>query len=363
VVPSPAERRAFRQALPRWFAARRRDLPWRTDRTPYRVWISETMLQQTQVDTVLPYFMRFLERFPTVAALAAASLGEVLKMWEGLGYYTRARNLHRAARAVMETRGGRLPDTHADWLSLPGVGPYTAAAVCSLSLGLDHAVVDGNVIRVLARVFAVPDPVDLPATRRALQTCADALLPPGRADVFNEAMMELGALVCRPRHPDCPACPLRGICRAAATGTPEHHPVKRPRAAPPLVRVGAAATRDARGRFLVAQRPERGLLGGLWEFPGGKIEPGEDAPACIRRELREELGIEVEVGPLLLVVRHAYSHFKLEMHVHLARRTRGRPRALECADFRWLKPEEMRRLPFSGADLKVLEFLTRTPPP
>lgn len=319
------------------------------------------MLQQTRVDTVIPYFHRFLARFPTVQDLAAAPEQDVLKLWEGLGYYSRARNLRHAARHVVDHCGGELPATHADWLALPGVGPYTAAAVTSLAFNLDHAVLDGNVIRVLARAFAYPGEVSRPAHRAELQSLADALLPPGRAGLFNEAVMELGALVCLPRGPACDRCPLARVCQARKAGSPEAFPVKRTKKPVPLVRVGAAATVDDRGRFLIARRLDKGLLAGLWEFPGGKLDPGETFPECVRRELLEELGIEVEVGPELLTVRHAYSHFKLEMHVHLARKTAGRPRALECAAFRWATLPEMRALPFSRADLKVIEWLEALP--
>ncbi|MFO1492716.1 MAG: A/G-specific adenine glycosylase [Kiritimatiellia bacterium] len=358
MTPPPAGlRRAVHTSLPPWFEANRRDLPWRRNRTAYRVWISELMLQQTRVDTVIPYFRRFLKRFPNVKALAAAPLGDVLKAWEGLGYYTRARNLHRAAQSIVRDHGGRFPATHAGLLALPGVGPYSAAAIASLAFGLDHAVLDGNVGRVLARCLASDLPWGSAAARTFFQAAADALLPRGRAGEFNEAMMELGATVCTPRKPACPACPLRKACAAAKAGTPEKWPVRIAKKPVPTVRVAAAATKRSDGRILIARRLEKGLLGGMWEFPGGKIHAGETPRECVVRELREELGITVEPGDLLTRVKHTYSHFKLDMDVYWATLKGGRPRAIECSDFAWALPAEMGKYAFSKADLLVLQAI------
>ena len=344
-----------RRLLP-WFRANARDLPWRRRRTPYRVLISEMMLQQTRVDQALPYFERFMTRFPTLRALAAADESAVLKAWEGLGYYARARNLLRLAHHVVVERGGRFPRTYEGLLALPGVGPYTAAAVGSLAFGLDLPLSDGNVRRVLARVFALDEPQRerLDAECRAI---AAALLPRGRAAAFNEALMELGATVCAPKRPACGACPLREVCRARAAGAPERWPRRRPRKPLPHLVVGAAVTVDARGRVLIARRKSEGLLGGLWEFPGGKIEPGETMAQCIARELREEMGIGIEVGERLTVVRHAYSHFTIELHAHIARRVAGRARRIHCADFAWVPIARLREYAFSRADLRIVEAL------
>ena len=354
----PADlRRAITRSLLPWFARHKRNLPWRHDRSPYRVWISELMLQQTRVDTVIPYFERFLIRFPDVATLARAPLGDVLKAWEGLGYYTRARNLHRAARTILHDHHGVFPSSRDGLLALPGIGPYSAAAIASLAFGLDHAVLDGNVERVLARCLASDLTAGSPAARKAFQSAADALLPLGRAGEFNEAIMELGATVCTPRQPACPSCPLRRTCAAHASGTPEKWPVRAAGKAIPTVRVAAAATRRKDGRILIARRLEKGLLGGLWEFPGGKIHPGESPRECVVRELREELGVTVEPGALLTRVKHTYSHFKLDMDVHWAVLRHGRPRAIECAEFAWARPEEMDAYAFSKADLMVIRAI------
>lgn len=347
----------IRAALLAWFRRSARDLPWRRDRTPYRVWISEAMLQQTRVETVIPYFDRFVARFPGFRELASAPRADVLKLWEGLGYYSRARNLHEAALVVVRDHGGLLPATIDGLRALPGIGPYTAAAVGSLAFGLRAAVVDGNVIRVLARLLALEDEVDRPAVRARLQAVADALVSPKDPGAFNEAMMELGATVCTPRSPRCAECPLRAGCRARAEGDPAAYPRKRKRAAVPHKHVGAALVVDSRGRILVAQRGEGGMLGGLWEFPGGKREPGETIEACIARELREELGIEIKVGAHVITVSHAFSHFTMDLHAHWARLVSGRPRAIDCAAWKWATRADFDALAFGKADRRIIEFL------
>lgn len=348
---------AVRDRLLPWFRAQARDLPWRRDRTPYRVWISEAMLQQTRVDTVIPYFERWMRRFPTVRDLAEADVQEVLKAWEGLGYYARARNLHRAAQRIVADHAGKIPNNAGALRALPGIGPYTVAAVLSLAFDRPQAVLDGNVERVLTRLTAWDADVRHTTVKETLRSMAARLLadhPPGQ---FNEAMMELGATVCTPQRPLCGDCPLAGICRARRKGTPEHFPFKSARKPIPTLQVGAGVVWRDPDRFLVARRNEKGMLGGMWEFPGGKREEGENMPACVRRELCEELAIRVEVGERLLHVRHSYSHFHLRMDVHHCRWRGDSPRAVDCADFRWVRREDCDRLPFSRADGKVLEAL------
>lgn len=354
---APARRRALQQSLLAWFALRARALPWRRRRTPYRVWLSEIMLQQTRVDQAIGYFARFLKRFPSIRALAEAPLGDVLKAWEGLGYYTRARHLHAAARRIMAEHGGRFPRDPAAIRALPGVGPYTAAAIGSLAFGHDAAALDGNVMRVLARLTAFTGDIAKPGARAALQELADALLPRGAAGAFNEGLMELGATVCTPRRPACDVCPWSRWCAARAEGDPTSYPRKSRKQPVPHKHVGAGVVVDARGRYLIAQRKESSMLGGLWEFPGGTQEAGESIEACIARELREELGIEVEVGERLVTVPHAFSHFTMDLHAHRCRLRRGRPRAIHCADWRWVRLDEMAHFAFGRADRKIIEFL------
>lgn len=341
-----------------WFEARARVLPWRENRTPYRVWISEAMLQQTRVETVIPYFLRWMERFPSVRDLADADQQDVLKAWEGLGYYARARNLHRAARIVVDVHGGELPSDPETLASLPGIGPYTVAAIGSLAFGHALPVLDGNVERVLTRLLACGEPVTAPGVKERLRRTAARLLeghPPG---AFNEAMMELGATLCLPANPRCGECPLRQPCRGRRSD-PSRYPVKVPKPAIPEIEVGAAVTWRDDGRFLIARRHEKGLLGGMWEFPGGKREPGETLEDCVVRELREELDIGVRPREFCCTVRHTYSHFRLKLQVFHCDWTDGTPRAVDCADFRWVTLDDCEALPFGKADLMVLKTLRR----
>ncbi|HLT46901.1 MAG TPA: A/G-specific adenine glycosylase [Rubricoccaceae bacterium] len=357
----------FRGALVDWFEAVRRPLPWREEdargrRDPYRVWLAEVMLQQTRVDQALPYFARFLAAFPTVEALAAAPLDAVLKAWEGLGYYSRARNLHRAAQAVVERHGGRIPDTEAAIRALPGVGDYTAAAVLSLAYGRPLAVLDGNVVRVLARVFAVEADARSAATRRALQAVADRLLDRTRPGAFNEAVMELGATVCTPRSPACARCPLRPVCAAYAAGEQERYPVVSKKKPVPHVTVAVGIVEDGAGRVLVQKRPEDAMLGGLWEFPGGKREGDEPLAETCRRELKEELGVEVEVLDEVARVDHAYSHFTVTLHAFRCRLSPAAPVVAEPTHHagqpvRWVPLEELEELAFPRANRRLIEAL------
>ena len=350
-------RAAVRRRLLPWFGRHQRDLPWRRNRTPYRVWLSEAMLHQTRVDQALPYYRRFLRRFPSIRSLATAPLADVLKMWEGLGYYSRARNLQKAAQCIVQDHRGRFPKDYDAILALPGIGPYTAAAIASLAFNQDYAVLDGNVIRVLARLLGYERVVDSTTAKKELQAWADTLLPPGRAGAYNEAMMELGATCCVPRRPSCGRCPLRTVCVAYQQGRPEDYPVRALRKAVPHKEVGAAVVVNQRGQVLIAQRRETAMLGGLWEFPGGTQEDGETMPDCIARELKEELDIAVEVGEPLIIVRHAYSHFTIRLHVHWARIKSGVPRPVECAAVQWCAVQDLGDYAFSRADLHVVERL------
>jgi A/G-specific adenine glycosylase len=350
---------AINAGLLPWFAANKRSMPWRSNRTPYRVWISELMLQQTRVDQATPYFHRFMKRFPSLKSLAEASQEDVLKMWEGLGYYSRARNLHKAARIISTEWKGRFPRTPEEIQSLPGIGSYTTAAIGSLAFNLDLAVLDGNVIRVLSRLFAYTTDSRSVTAKKELQQLADDLLVKGKAGDFNEAMMELGATVCLPRKPKCDECPMTTVCLGHQSGRPTDYPVKAPKKKVPHIIVGAAVVINSKGRILVAQRHAEDMLGGLWEFPGGKQESGETIQQCIARELKEELGIAVEVGEFLTTVKHAYSHFTMEMHTYFARIKSGRPRPIDCQDFQWLETADLRKLPYSKADLNIISALEK----
>lgn len=332
-----------------------RSYPWRMEpRTPYRVWVAEVMLQQTRTETAGPYYERFLARFPTVEALAAAQLDDVLKAWEGLGYYARARHLHRAAQQV--AAAGAFPATYEGWRALPGVGDYTAGAVLSLAYGQDTPAVDGNARRVLARLCAVEDDVTRAAAQRRLRAIAAELLPPGRAGAFNEALMDLGGTVCTPRAPRCDACPWAADCRALALARTDSLPVRAPRRPTPHYDVTAAVVQH-QGRLLIAQRRPEAMLGGLWEFPGGKCQPGETLADCLRRELREELGIEVAVGEPVATIPHAYSHFRITLHAFRCALLAGEPRPIACADVRWVRLEELDAYAFPVTDQRIIAAL------
>ncbi len=384
-------KKAVKNRLLPWFSDNARDLPWRRSRTPYRVWVAEIMLQQTRVDTVVDYYRRWMKQFPSWRALARAPQSDVLKAWEGLGYYSRARNLHAAAKIVCDQHKGdvskawknegdeplgrdRSPsgprtsrrDVPTCLKGFPGIGNYTAAAIASLAFNEDAAVVDGNVIRVLSRLFAYGGDIKSAAGKKNMQAWADELLVKGRAGEYNEAMMELGALVCVPVAPKCrrPSgmrgadCPLQSVCAAFAKGKPDAYPVMKKKKKIPHITVGAAVTVNRKGEVLIAQRLEGDMLGGLWEFPGGKQEPGETIMECIARELKEELGINVDVGDFLMTVKHAYSHFTMTMHVYFTKIISGRPRPIHCADYAWVKFPNLGRFAYSKADLQVVEKLT-----
>jgi A/G-specific adenine glycosylase len=344
--------------LLRWFAANRRDLPWRRRRGLYALWVSEVMLQQTRVETVVPYYRRFLKRFPTLASLAAAPLQDVLKAWEGLGYYSRARNLWRAARIVRGEFRGRIPVRYEGFRGLPGVGEYIAAAVLSIGGGLALPVVDGNVLRVVSRWQGIGADVRLPATRRQVRSFLQRIIPEDGPGTFNEAMMELGALVCLRREPRCRECPLRSSCFAFHRGCAASLPVRGRKGPVPEYRVALAVI--LRGeRIFIQQRPEQGHLGGLWEFPGGKCSPEEAPAAAVVRECREELGVEVAVIAKLAEVRHAYSHFKVHLHVFICRlRSSGIRSSRHHA---WISVDELGNYPFPAANhkffLKLKEYL------
>ena len=347
-------------ALTDWFVANRRTMPWRetADRAdPYRVLVSESMLQQTRVSTVIPYYGRFLARFPDVEALAAADEAEVMSLWKGLGYYSRARSLHRAARAVVRDHGGRLPEDYDALRRLPGVGDYTAGAVRSIAFGLPTPAVDGNVLRVLTRFAGLADDVALPETKRRVAELSASLCPPDRAADFCEGLMELGAVVCLPKAPECGACPWKDACRARAEGRTGELPVKRAKAAPEATRRAVLVVRCG-GRTLVEYR-EKGLLGGLWGFPDRDAEEAFEE----RSGVRPDYATERVAG----VVDHVFTHRKWRMDVHVCEAAKEAPRSeeapppapwttpLPATGFRWVTEAEFEELPVSKAFQKVWE--------
>ncbi|HEY9078156.1 MAG TPA: A/G-specific adenine glycosylase [Anaerolineaceae bacterium] len=340
-----------------WYRQNARDLPWRRSPAPYAVLVSELMLQQTRVDTVIPYFNRWMERFPTVSALAEAPEQAVLKAWEGLGYYSRARALQRAAKQILAEHGGEIPASRVELERLPGVGPYTAGAIASIAFGQDEAALDGNIRRVLARLVDLALPARSPEGEKALWALARSLLPAGQAGDFNQALMDLGASLCTPRKPACPVCPLAEDCLARQNGTQAERPVRSERQRTPHYIVTAAVI-ERDDRVMIAQRPADGLLGGMWEFPGGKVRKGESLEACLQREIQEELGAQVKVGTSLGMYKHAFTHFKITLHAFRCRLVEGsEPRPVKASAIRWLRLDELDDYPMGKVDRLISQRL------
>ncbi len=325
---------------------------------PLRVWVAEVMLQQTQLAVALPYWQRWMSAFPDLPALAAADPQQVLLLWQGLGYYGRARRLQQGARQLLDASAPGAdpwPRDLAGWLALSGVGRSTAGSILSSAFDQPFAILDGNAARVLARLIAAPRP-----PKRELAgfwRLSELLLDRQRPRAFNQALMDLGATVCTPRSPDCGRCPWRNSCAAYAAGDPARYPVKDAPRPLPFQVIGVGVVLDGRGRVLIDQRLPEGLLGGLWEFPGGKQEPGEAIAATIARELREELAIEAEVGEELITLEHSYSHKRLRFVVHLCRWLAGDPQPLASQQVRWVEPEGLAAFPFPAANARIIAAL------
>ena len=372
---------ALQQQLVRWWdRAGRHQLPWKLTSTgerpaagehldPYPIWVAEVMLQQTQLQVMEPYWRRWMQAFPSLQDLAAADEHAVLLLWQGLGYYSRARRLHHGARQLLTQARATVADGGFDpgaeerawprdlegWLALPGIGRSTAGSILSSAFDLPFPILDGNVKRVLARLVASPAP---PSRSLAwFWRLSELLLDPQRPRDYNQALMDLGATVCTPRNPGCTACPWRCHCAAYAAGDPAVYPVKDAPRDLPFQVIGVGVVLNQAAQVLIDQRLSEGLLGGLWEFPGGKQEPGEPIEATIARELREELAIEVEVGDELISLEHAYSHRKLRFVVHLCRWLSGDPQPLACQQARWVQPAELVNYPFPAANARIIAAL------
>lgn len=338
-----------------WYRNQGRDLPWRQTRDPYAIWIAEIMLQQTQVKTVLPYYRRWLQQFPVILDLAMAEQQTVLKAWEGLGYYTRARNVHRAAQTILECHHGQFPTTFEAVVALPGIGRTTAGGILSAAFNAPTPILDGNVKRILARLIALQRPPGRALAR--LWQLSEAVLPHDNPRDFNQALMDLGATVCTPHRPACFSCPWQFACHAYNQNVQLEIPMTETRSPLPHKQIGVAVVWNQHGQVLIDRRPQQGLLGGLWEFPGGKIEPGETVEDCIRRELQEELAITVEVGDRLTTIDHTYSHFKVTLNVFHCRHLHGEPQPIECDEVRWVDVSTLEQFPFPKANIQIITAL------
>lgn len=335
-----------------WYRENKRTLPWRDHPDPYAVWVSEIMLQQTRVETVIDYFTRWMTAFPTVEDLAQADEQEVLNLWEGLGYYSRARNLHKAARLVVDEYNAQLPEDAKTLQKIPGIGRYTAAAIASMAFGRDVAALDGNIRRVYTRLFDIAEPIGVTKTEKLLWEMAEELLPQGSAGDYNQALMDLGALLCTSKSPSCDVCPLREDCKAYAAETVDLRPVRKAKkAAPHVIHAGAVILVD--GRVLLAQRPKDGLLGGMWEFPNGRVKrnPADELADLLWARYQ----VKVRARDRLLVVDHAYTHFKITEHAFLCELIESSQKE----KLRWVNLENLGDYPMGKVDRRIAEFVRR----
>jgi A/G-specific adenine glycosylase len=347
---------AIRRYLLAWYRKHQRELPWRQTKNPYFIWVSEVMLQQTQVNTVLPYYQKFLNHFPDIKGLAAAPLQTVLKVWEGMGYYARARNLHRAAKIMVKDHNGKIPANWEDIRKLPGVGDYISSAVLSIAFNRPYAVIDGNVKRVLARLCLIYAPVNKSSAVKTFNDAASKLLDNKNPGDFNQAIMELGAMVCKPNKPECGHCPLQTECLAYRSDMVEKFP-KRLKSTPLPVYHIAVGVVAKKNHVLITQRKPDGLLGGLWEFPGGKIRIDEDPERACIREIKEEVNLTVAIDSYVTRVKHAYTHFKIIVDVFCCRFVSGKVKLNGPVDYRWIRLKQIDEFPFPKANHKP--FLER----
>jgi A/G-specific adenine glycosylase len=339
-----------------WYLVNQRQLPWRETNDPYQIWVSEVMLQQTKVKTVIPFYIKFLKTFPTIKELARADLNKVLKAWEGMGYYARARNLHTSAKIIIKEYKGIIPGEKKNFLKLPGVGEYIASAVLSIAFGHAHAVVDGNVKRVLARIFRIDSPINQSKSHIVFKQEATRLMGNADSANFNQAIMELGALICSPKKPNCKPCPIHQNCFAFLHHMTDQFP-KRIKSKPvPTFKIAVGVVRHNH-KMLITRRNPKGLLGGLWEFPGGKLNIGESAQAACIREIYEETRLKIEVDSFITQVKHAYTHFKIVMDIFYCRYISGDVQLNGPVDFRWIKLADIHRFAFPKANLKFIPLL------
>jgi A/G-specific adenine glycosylase len=343
-----------------WYSQNARRLPWRESKDPYAVWVSEIMLQQTRVETVIPYYKRWMERFPNIEILANSDLQEALIFWEGLGYYSRARCLHKTAGLVLKEHNGIFPSTYENLIKLPGIGPSSAADILSVVFGLDYAAMDGNIKRVVSRLYNITEVLDSPEFLDKAYKAINDLLPHNHAGDFNQAMMDLGATVCLPKNPICSSCPLVDYCEAHSFGVELERPTAKLRKQIPRYTVTAGVIMSesvSSPAVLLAKRPSDGLLGGMWEYPGGKVEKGELLEACLRRELLEELGIEASVGDNLGIYRHAYTHFRVILHAFFCQITKGTPAPLKAEEIKWVKLSNLGDYPMGKIDRLITKAI------
>jgi A/G-specific adenine glycosylase len=349
-------KKALLQSFPRklalWYSRHHRKLPWRESNDPYKIWVSEVMLQQTTVRAVIPYYRKWLKLFPDVKSLSRAPLQKVLKAWQGLGYYQRAKNLHLTAQAICHRFGGQIPPDFGELRNLPGFGPYTAAAVASFAFDKPYPVVDANIRRVLMRLAGLRSEAGA-KNDKALLRFLEPFLPSKKMGTFNQALMELGSQVCRPKNPLCLLCPVSKFCRAFKEGAQEIIPAPKKRNYRKVEAVVAIIQR--KGKFLIQKRPPQGLLADLWEFPGGKRKKGETLEEALRREIKEELLADAKGMKFMTRVNHAYTQFQVSLSAYECK-LNGRLR-LSKDRHRWVSLKGLRHYPFPSGSAKIVEFL------
>lgn len=354
---------SFRSSLLRWFRRSARPLPWRDTYEPYHVWLSEVMLQQTQMERGVTYFNRWLLRFPDIESVAEATSSEILKYWEGLGYYARGRNLHKAAQLLMGQYNGELPRDYDELLQLPGIGPYTAAAIASIAFNQDIPVVDANVERVFARLFDIDRPLKSKGVHTGIVNIAEKLLPSGEARNFNQALMDLGGLICTPKNPDCAVCPVVSHCKAYQGNFVEDRPIKK--AKQPLIEIEmATGLLVHKGHIFIQQRHDNDIWGGLWEFPGGRLKNEESPEKAVKREYREETGFIVGICAKVTTVVHFYTKYRVILHCFRCRlhQDSNLPDLSAAQAYHWVKEDQLNNYGFPAGHRKYIDYVRKACP-
>ncbi|MDA8774046.1 A/G-specific adenine glycosylase, partial [Chlamydiia bacterium] len=343
-----------------WYRQNKRPLPWRSDPHPYKILISEFMAQQTQIATVVPYFNRWMNQFPTIEDVARAEIDTILKAWEGLGYYSRARNLHKTCQCITDMYNGIVPKDYDTLCSLPGIGPYIASAIVSIAYKVPIAVVDGNVLRVFTRFWNIDDDIRRPSTKQIIQDkLTEPIVRSQSASCFNQGIMELGATICTPKTPKCLKCPIESSCQAYLHDRVNQLPIKSPAKKVPHHNIGIGVIWN-NGKILIAKRPLDQMLGGLWEFPGGKQEDHEPIEQTVHREIKEETSLDVSIISPLCSVKHAFSHFKITLHVYSCQYISGNAHPNSSTELKWVDPKELTHYAFPTANKKIINVIFKS---
>ena len=345
-------RRIYLLELLDWYQKNGCNFPWKNSRDPYSIWLSEVMLQQTKISTVLPYYHKWISVFPHIRLVAETHIDNILKLWEGLGYYARARNFHKACQIVLEKHNGEIPKDPSEFLKLPGVGPYIAGAVMSIAFNLPIPAIDGNVVRVVSRLNSIN--ISYPKSKKQIDLFLLELIDHDRPGCFNQALMDLGRVICTPSNPSCNICPVKNHCRSFVNKTVNKYPIKVNKSPCPHYHLSVGLIwKDS--RILISKRNDSGLLGGLWEFPGGKIRPNENGADSIVRHAQEVLNISIYPVSRVKQIKHAYSHFSFTVEAYRCKFKGGTPATLGCADFRWIYPYETHKFAFHRANHKLFD--------